>query len=163
MNRYRGVEVCVCVCGGGGGCPHGGIGSAGKKERKSQMGPLTSLVGGDVDGGVLGGVGALVRHAVDGLHLEGVLRVGQQVADVDAGLRQAQLTGQELHVVAAARAAAAAAAAALADDVEDDVLAAPRVPGARPLQHHGGLVHAGDDGLRRRRHGWRKETQETLG
>ena len=35
------------------------------------------------------GVGALVRDAVDGLDLEGVLRVGQQVADVDAGLGEA--------------------------------------------------------------------------
>lgn len=112
--------------------------------------PLTGLVGGDVDRGVLGRVGALVRDTVDGLHLEGVLCVGQQVADVDPGLGQAQLAGQELDVVAAAGAAAAAAAAALADDVVDDVLAAAGVPRREPLQHHRGLVYAGDDPLRSR-------------
>lgn len=98
--------------------------------------PLTGLVGGDIDRGVLGRVGALIRHAVDGLHLEGVLRVGQQVADVDPGVGQAQLARQELNVVSAAGAAAAAAAAALADDVVDDVLPAAGVPRREPLQHH---------------------------
>lgn len=123
---------------------------------------LTSLVSGDVDRGVLRRVGALIRHPVDSLHLKRVLRVGQQVADVDPGFCQAQLTGQKLDVVPAARAAPPAAAAALADDVEDDVLAAARVARRHPLQHHRGLVHAGDDVLRRRRDGWKTESTRNL-
>lgn len=56
-----------------------GNGGGGRERRGGGGGeePLTGLVGGDVDGGVLGGVGALVRHAVHRLHLEGVLGVGQ--------------------------------------------------------------------------------------
>lgn len=52
---------------------------------------LTSLIGSDVDSHMLGRIGTLVADAVDGLDLEGVDRVGQQVADEDAGLGQAHL------------------------------------------------------------------------
>lgn len=107
----------------------------GSKRVGERFVTLTGLVGGDVDRGILRRVGALVRHAIDGLHLEGVLRVSQKVADVDPGLGQAQLAGQELNVVAAAGAATAAAAAAFADNIVDDVLAAAGVPRWEPLQH----------------------------
>lgn len=86
---------------------------------------LTCLVGGDVHGGELRREGALVGDAIDGLDLEGVLGVSQQVADVNARLSQAQLAGRVLHVVPTAGAGAPARAAALADDVVDQVLAAP--------------------------------------
>lgn len=115
---------------------------------------LTCLVGGDVHGGELRREGALVGDAVHGLDLEGVLGVGQQVADVDAGLRQAQLARRVLHVVPAAGAGAAARAAALTDDVVDEILAAPRVAGRGPLQHERGLVDTGDHGLGCRGDGW---------
>lgn len=108
---------------------------------------LTSLVGGDVDRRELRGEGALVGDAVHSLDLKGVLGVGQEVADVDARLRQAQLARRELHVVPAAGAGPPARAAALADDVINQILPAPRVPGRAPLQHQGSLVHARDDRL----------------
>lgn len=106
---------------------------------------LTRLVGGDVDRSKLGRIGALVRDAVHSLDLEGVLGVSQQVADVDVGVHQSQLTGDELHVVPAAGAAAAAAAAALADDVVDHVLPAAALLRGTPLQPQGRLVDDGDD------------------
>lgn len=123
---------------------------------------LTSLVGGDVHGRKLRGEGALVGDAVHRLDLEGVLRVGQQVADVDARLRQAQLARGELHVVPAARARPAAGAAALADDVVHQVLPAPRVPRRGPLQHQRGFVHAGDHGLGGRRDGCEGNRQKEV-
>lgn len=83
------------------------------------------MVGGDVHRGELGREGALVSDAIYGLDLEGILRVCQQVADVDSRLSQAQLAGRVLHVVPAARAGTPARAAALADDVIDKVLTAP--------------------------------------
>lgn len=86
--------------------------------------------------------------------------MGQQVADVDAGLCQAQLAGGELHVVPAARACPTARATALADDVVHQVLPAPRVPRWGPLQHQRGLIHAGDDGLGGRRDGCKENTQK---
>ena len=61
--------------------------------------------------------------------------MGQQVADVNARLGEAQLAGGVLHIVPATGAGAPARAAALADDVVDQVLAASRVPGRGPLEH----------------------------
>lgn len=122
---------------------------------KRQMGPLTSLISGNVDWGILRGVGALIWHPVDSLHLERVLRVGQQVTNVDPGFCQAQLTGQKLNVVPAAGAASPASTTALADDVEDYILTAPWVPRRHPLQHHRGFVHAGDDILWSWRDSWK--------
>lgn len=108
---------------------------------------LTSLVGGDVHRCKLRGEGALVGDTIHCLDLEGVLGMGQQVTDVDAGLRQAQLAWGELHIVPTACACPTARAAALADDVVDQVLPAPRVSWRGPLQHQRCLVHTGDDGL----------------
>lgn len=125
------------------------------KCRKWQMEPLTSLVSGNVDWGILRGVGALVWHSIDSLNLKCVLRVGQQVANVDPRFCQAQLTGQKLHVVATAGAATPTSAAALTDDVENHVLTSPRVPWRQPLQHHWGFVHTGDNGLWRWRDSWK--------
>jgi len=121
---------------------------------------LTSLVGGDVHRCEVRGEGALVGDAVHRLDLEGVLGVGQQIADVDAGLRQAQLAWGELHVVPTTRARPTAGAAALADDVVHQVLPAPRVPRRGPLQHQRGLVYAGDDGLGGRRDGCKGNRQK---
>lgn len=64
------------------------------------FGPLlTGLVGGDIHSCIAGRQRAFARDAVDSLHLKGVAGVGQQVADVDPALGQAQLSGLELHVV----------------------------------------------------------------
>lgn len=65
---------------------------------------LTSLVCGDVDSGELRRVGTLVRHSIHGLDLKSVLRVGQQITDMDPWIGQAQLARHELHVVTAASA-----------------------------------------------------------
>ena len=51
--------------------------------------------------------------------------MGQQVADVDARLRQAQLAWGKLHVVPTARARPTARPTALADDVVHQILPAP--------------------------------------
>lgn len=111
---------------------------------------LTGLVGGDFDRGVLWRVGALVGDPVDCLDLKGVLRVGQQVTDVDLGLCQAQLAGDELDIVPAACTASPAPSTALTDDVVDHVLAAPAIARRAPLQPQGCLVHDGDYTLGRR-------------
>lgn len=60
---------------------------------------LTSLVGGDIHSHVVGGQRALARDTVDGLHLKGVARVGQEMADVDPAFCEAQLPRHKLHVV----------------------------------------------------------------
>jgi len=117
------------------------------------LGP-TGLVGGDVDGGELRGVRALVGHAVHRLDLEAVLRVRLQVAHGDAPLHQAQVARRDLHVVVAAGAHAALGQALLADDVVEDVVAAARVERVAPLQHQRGLVDVGDDAAGGRRNRW---------
>ena len=117
----------------------------------------TGLVGGDVDGGELRGVGALVGHAVHCLDLKAVLRVRLQVAHGDAPLHQAQVTRRDLHVVVAARAHAALGQALLADDVVEDVVAAAGVARVAPLQHQRGLVDVGDDAARGRWNRWVEE------
>lgn len=60
---------------------------------------LTSLVGGDIHSCESGWQRALARDTVDRLHLKGVARVGQQTADVDTALCQAQLPRHKLHIV----------------------------------------------------------------
>lgn len=85
---------------------------------------LTCLIGSDVDRGKLRDEGALARDAVDRLDLEGVLRVGQQVADVDVPLGQAELPRDELHVFVATHALPTLHAALLADDVIQQVTSA---------------------------------------
>lgn len=63
---------------------------------------LTSLVCGDVESGELRRGGTLVRHSIHSLDLKSVLRVGQQVTDMDLWIGQAKLARHELHVVTAA-------------------------------------------------------------
>ena len=115
------------------------------------------MVGGDVDGGELRSVGALVGHAVHRLDLEAVLRVRLQVAHGHAALHQAQVARRDLHVVVAAGAHAALRQALLADDVVEDVVAAARLARVAPLQHQRGLVDVGDDAARGRGHRWVEE------
>ncbi len=112
---------------------------------------LTGLVGGDVDSGELRWEGTLVRHSIHSLDLKGVLRVGQQVTDVDPGISQAQLAGQELHIVTTASAGSSTRTTALADDVKDHVLPASALFRWIPLQPQGSLVHARNHSLGCRR------------
>lgn len=123
---------------------------------------LTRLVGGDVDRSEAGRAGTLLRDSVDRLDLEGVPGVSQQVADVDAGVRQSQLTGDKLHVVPTAGAPAAPATAALADDVVDQVVPASALLRGAPLQPQRRLVHHGDDAEGRRWDGWDRQTETAL-
>lgn len=118
---------------------------------------LTSLVGCDADSSKLPGEGAEVRHAVDGVDLEGVVGVCQQVHHGDRGVGEPALPRQEPHVVAAGLALPAAPSALLADNVEGDVLPAPRVQGPAPVQDHRGLVDVGDHVSRG---GWRSCERE---
>lgn len=73
--------------------------------------------------------------------------MSQQVADADAGVRQAELPRDKLDVVSAAGAAAPPAVAALTDDVVDDVLSASALQRRAPLQLHRRFIHHGDDPL----------------
>lgn len=105
---------------------------------------LTSLVGGDADGSKLPGQGTEVGDAVDGVDLEGVVGVCQQVHHGDGGVGEAALPWQEPHGAAARLALPPATPALLADDVEGDVLPAPRVQRPAPVQDDRGLVDVGD-------------------
>lgn len=122
----------------------------------------TSLVGGNVDGGELRRVWALIRHAVDSLDLKAVLGVCLQVADRHTTLCQAQVARRDVHIVIAARAHATLRQALLADDVVKDVTSTARVAWLTPLQDQGGLIDVGDDAARRRGDGCggRKEEEK---
>lgn len=96
---------------------------------------LTCLIGRDVDRGKLGVLETFAGDAVHGLDFEGILGVGHQVADVDVPLGQAELAGDELHVVVATHAQPALHATLLADDVVQQVIPPARVSGFAPLQH----------------------------
>lgn len=120
---------------------------------------LTRLVGGDVDRSVAGRAGTLLGDPVDRLDLKGVPGVSQQVADMDVGVRQSQLTGDKLHVVPAAGAPTTPATAALADDVVDQVVPASTLLRGAPFQPQRRLVHHGDDAAGRRWDGWDRETE----
>jgi hypothetical protein len=63
---------------------------------------LTSLVGSNVHSRIARWQRALARNAIDRLNFKGVACVGQQVANVDLALCQAQLPRHKLHVVIAA-------------------------------------------------------------
>lgn len=106
---------------------------------------LTSLVGGNVDRCVLWRIRTLVRHSIDSLYFKGVLGVSQEVADVDSGVGQSQLTWDKLHVVSTAGAAAPPAATALTYDVVDHIFSAAALLWWTPLQSQRGLIHYGDD------------------
>lgn len=106
---------------------------------------LTGLVGGDVDGDVLLREGALAGYAIDRLDLEGVGGVSPEVADEDAGVSEAQLARDKVHVVVAAGAGAPVRAAFLAHDVVGDIVPAARLPRRVPLQDDGRLIDNGDD------------------
>lgn len=71
--------------------------------------------------------------------------MSQEVADVDAGVGQAQLSWDELHVVPTAGAAAPSAATALTYDVVDYILSATDLLWRAPFQPQRGLIHYGDD------------------
>lgn len=120
--------------------------------------PLTSLVGSDVDGHVLGRVGALVGDAIDSVYLKGVRGVGPQVTDEHPGLCQAKLPRHKLHVVVAVRAGTAVRTTLLTHDVVDHILTTARLPGPVPLQDHRSLVHDGDHVPRARGNAY-KQTQ----
>lgn len=105
----------------------------------------TGLICGDVHGGELGRIGALVGNAVDRLDLEAVLRVGLQVPDRHAPLGQSQVARRDVHVVVAARTHSPVGKALLTDDVVEDIVAATQVTRLAPLQHERGFVDAGDD------------------
>lgn len=107
--------------------------------------PLTSLVGSDVDGHVLGRVGALVGDPIYSLYLEAVERVSPQVTDEHPGLSQALLPGHILHVVITVGAQRPIRTALPAHDVVSDVIAGASLPRRVPLQDHRGLVDDGDD------------------
>ncbi len=73
--------------------------------------------------------------------------MSQEVADVDAGVGQSQLTRDKLHVVSTAGAAAPPTATALTYDVVDNILSATALLWWAPLQPQRCLVHNGDDVL----------------
>lgn len=103
--------------------------------------PLTSLIGGDVDGDMLCRIRALIADCIDSLYLKAVQSVSQQVADEHPGLSQTQLFRNEVHVVVTMRAGASVSSALLADDVVADVVTAARFSRSVPLQDHRGFVH----------------------
>lgn len=109
------------------------------------MGARTSLVGSDVDGYMLGRVGALAGDAVHSLNLEGVQRVRPQAADEDPRLREAQLPRDKLHAVVARRARAPVRSTLPAHYVVDHILAAARLPWRVPFQRHRRLINDRDD------------------
>lgn len=112
---------------------------------------LTSLVGGDGDGGVLPHLRSQWRHSVLCFDLKGVVSVGQEVSHGHRGVLEAHCPGQEAHVAAArlatlvppAAASAGHAAAALADDSEGDVPAPATVLRPAPVQDDRSLVDGG--------------------
>lgn len=118
---------------------------------------LTSLVGGNVDRCILWWIRTLVRHPVNGLYFKGVLGVSKEVADVDTGVSQAQLTRNKLDIVSAPGAATPPAAAALTYDVVDHIFSATTLLRWVPLQPQRGLIHYGDDILRSWWNSWRGE------
>lgn len=95
---------------------------------------LTGLVGGDVNGGVVGRPGVFPRNPVDRLHLEAVAGVGLQVADHHLPLTETQPPGRHVHVVVAARARAPVAKALFTHHVVDQVAAPASVLRLLPLQ-----------------------------
>lgn len=122
----------------------GGLGGQGQGAGHGAA-PPTCLVRGDVDDCSLAGLGAQVRHAVDGLDPEGVVHVGQQVGHQQAGLHQARLLGHEAGAAPALLAVAQRPGAAAAHGVVGDVAAAARVQWGGPLQGHRGPIHTGDE------------------
>lgn len=96
---------------------------------------LTCLIGRDIDRGKLWVLETFAGNAVHRLDFKGVLRVGHQVADVDVPLGQAELAGDELHVVIATHAQPALHATLLADDVVEQVIPPTRVSRFAPLQY----------------------------
>lgn len=122
---------------------------------RAQLWHLTSLVGGDSDGGVLPHLRSQRRHSVLCFDLKSVVSVGQEVSDGHRGVLEAHRPGQEAHVAAArltelvqptattAAAASGGAAAALADDGEGDVPAPAVVLRPAPVQDNRSLVDGG--------------------
>lgn len=87
----------------------------------------------------------MVGHPIDSLYFKGVLCVSQEVAYVDAGVGESQLTRDKLHVVPTAGAAATPTAAAFTYDVVDNVFSASTFLWGAPLQPQRGLIHNGND------------------
>lgn len=111
---------------------------------------LTSLVGGDGDGGVLPHLWSQRRHSVLCFNLKSVVSVGQEVSHGHRGVLEARRPGQEAHVTAARltalvppAAGAGHAAAALAHDGEGDVTAPAAVLWPAPVQDDRSLVDGG--------------------
>lgn len=108
---------------------------------------LTSLVGGDGDGGVLPHLRSQRRHSALCFDFKSVVSVGQEVSDGHRGVLEARRPGQEAHVAAAWLAVLASpasdAAAALADDGEGDVPAPAAVVRPAPVQDNRSLVDGG--------------------
>lgn len=73
--------------------------------------------------------------------------MSQEVADVDEGVGQSQLTWYKLHVVATAGAAPPSTATALTYDVVDKIFSAAGLLWWAPLQPQRGLIYHGDDVL----------------
>lgn len=116
----------------------------------AQLWRLTSLVGGDGDGGVLPHLRSQRRHSVLRFDLKGVVSVGQEVSDGHRGVLEARRPGQEAHVAAARLAqlvqpagGGGGAAAALADDGEGEVAAPAVVLRPAPVQDNRSLVDGG--------------------
>lgn len=112
---------------------------------------LTSLTGGDADGGKESLRSAEVRDAVHGLHLEGVVGVREQLADGDGGFREADLLRRVRHVPSARHALLRFPAAPPAYDPVGEIAAAAGVGRRVPLEGYGGLVDVVDQILRSRR------------
>lgn len=109
---------------------------------------LTSLVGGDGDGGVLPHLGSQRRHTVLCFNLKSVVGVSQEVGDGHRGVLEACRPGQEAHVAAARLAVLVPptgghATAALADDGEGDVTPPAAVLRPAPVQDDRSLVDGG--------------------
>lgn len=96
--------------------------------------PLTGLVGGDVDRGVVGRDRVFPRHPVDGLHLKAVAGVSLQVPHHHLSRPQPQLARRDVHVVIAARARAPVAEALLTHHIVDKIATPTCVVRLLPLQ-----------------------------
>lgn len=102
---------------------------------------LTSLVGCDVKRNVLAQWLGQVRDTIRGLHLEGVVRVGEQVEHHDGRVAQARALGKVAHVAAARLVLPRLRAHLPADHAVGHVLPAARLLRGAPLQQHTCLVY----------------------
>lgn len=96
---------------------------------------LTSLVGGNVNGGKLGCIGTLVGDSIDGLNLKAVLGVSLKVSDRHMSLSKPKVAGRDIHVVITSCAGSTFRQTFLTDDVVEKVLPSTLVTWLAPLKY----------------------------